>query len=197
MVNQLVFATHNDNKVKELNHILPASINIVSLKEIGWDKEIEEPHFTLEDNAKEKAMVLHKALGDACFAEDSGLFIDGLDGAPGVFSARYAAKNNVEFDNMDFVLQQMIGKVERTAHFKTVICFAENNTYHYFTGICEGQIMVSKIGSGGFGYDPIFMPTGANKTFGEMTMEEKNKYSHRKKATDLFITFLEARYGTN
>ncbi len=197
MVNKLVFATHNDNKVKELNHILPASINIVSLKEIGWKKEIEEPHFTLEENAKEKAMVLHEALGDACFAEDSGLFINGLDGAPGVFSARYASKHNVGLDNMDFVLQQMAHKEERTAQFKTVICFAEKNTYHYFTGICEGQIMDNKIGSGGFGYDPIFMPTGANKTFGEMTMEEKNKYSHRKKATELFITFLQERYGKN
>lgn len=197
MVNKLVFATHNDNKVKELNHILPASINIVSLKEIGWEKEIEEPHFTLEDNAKEKAMVLHQALGDACFAEDSGLFIDGLDGAPAVFSARYATKNNVELDNMDFVLQQMVDIDARSAHFKTVICFAENNTFYYFTGICEGEIMRKKIGKGGFGYDPIFTPKGANKTFGEMTMEEKSKYSHRKKATDLFITFLEARYGTN
>ena len=197
MIEKLIFATHNDNKVKELNHILPATINVVSLKEIGWEKKIEEPYLTLEENAKEKATVLHEALGTTCFAEDSGLFIDALSGAPGVFSARYASMHKVALDNMDFVLQEMTSKQDRTAHFKTVICFAENNNYHYFTGICEGQIMQQKIGNGGFGYDPIFMPIGADKTFGEMTMQEKNSYSHRKKATDLFITFLQERYGKN
>lgn len=195
MIRELIFATHNNNKVKELNAIVPSALQIVSLKDIGWEKEIDEPYFTLEENAKEKASIIHEALGKECFAEDSGLFIDALQGAPGVLSARYAAKNNANTDNICLVLEQMENVKSRAAHFLTVICFAENNHYHFFTGICKGEIMLEKSGNSGFGYDPIFMPTGAEKTFAEMTMTEKNKFSHRRKATDLFINFLEEQYG--
>jgi XTP/dITP diphosphohydrolase len=195
MMRQLIFATHNDNKVKELNAIVPSAMQIISLKDIGWMEEIEEPFFTLEENGKEKARTIHKALGKECFAEDSGLFVDALQGAPGVFSARYATKNNSDKDNIGLVLEHMKNVANRSAYFQTVICFVENNHYHFFTGICKGEIMLEKSGNSGFGYDPIFIPTGAEKTFAEMTMEEKNQFSHRKKATDLFIKFLEEKYA--
>ncbi len=197
MSRKLIFATHNHNKVREINSIMPIGLSVVSLKDIMWTEEIEEPYLTLEENAKEKAKVLYEALGKECFSEDSGLFIDALNGEPGVFSARYAAKNNVEKDNIDHVLNQMEKIPERDAHFRTVICFAENNNYHYFTGICDGNIVEKKTGVNGFGSDPIFKPSGAGKTFAEMTMNEKNQFSHRKKATDLFINFLEKKYGEN
>ena len=197
MIRQLIFATHNDNKVNELNSVVPSILKIVSLKDIDWTQEIEEPFYTLEENAKEKARVIHEALGKECFAEDSGLFIDALQGAPGVFSARYAAKNKVDKGNVDLVLEQMKNVTNRSAHFQTVICFAENYQYHFFSGACKGQIMFEKTGNSGFGYDPIFKPTGAEKTFAEMTLEEKNLFSHRKKATDLFIKFLEENHGSD
>ncbi len=192
---QLLFATQNENKVAEINSIVPPLLQIISLKDMGWTEKIPEPHLTLEENALEKASVLHNRLGCNCFSEDSGLFIDALNGAPGVHSARFASLNNDDLPNIDFALQKMKGKENRKAFFKTVICYAENNEYEYFTGICEGSILLSKTGNSGFGYDAIFKANGAGLSFGEMTLEQKNEFSHRKKATDLFIHFLQKKYG--
>lgn len=187
---KLIFATNNQHKVDEIRAVLPPQFSIITLKEAGIDKDIPEPHPTLEENAREKATVIYKITGTNCFSEDSGLEITALNGEPGVKSARYAGENKSSADNILKVLAKMEGKTNREAQFRTVICLCWNGKEYLFEGICKGQIITEEKGAKGFGYDPIFIPDGAQKTFAEMTMEEKNQYSHRRKAVDKLVAFL-------
>jgi XTP/dITP diphosphohydrolase len=186
----LIFATNNRNKVAEIQSLVGPNFTIIPLKEAGIDIDIPEPHDQLEANALEKAMTIFNMTQQNCFSEDTGLEILALDGAPGVKSARYAGENCNPQANIDLVLSKMTGVENRTAQFRTVICLIWENQTYYFEGICKGQILNNMQGENGFGYDPIFVPDGASKSFANMTMEEKNTYSHRKKAVTQLFEFL-------
>ena len=186
----LIFATNNRNKVAEIQSLVGPNFEIIPLKEAGIEIDIPEPHDQLEANALEKAMTIFKLTNQACFSEDTGLEIAALGGAPGVKSARYAGENSNPQANIDLVLSKMEGVENRTAQFRTVICLVWENQTYYFEGICKGKILNNMQGENGFGYDPIFMPDGASKSFANMTMAEKNTYSHRKKAVTQLFEFL-------
>ena len=186
----LIFATNNRNKVAEIQSLVGANFTIIPLKEAGIDMDIPEPHDQLEANAHEKAVTIFNLTHQNCFSEDTGLEIEGLGGAPGVKSARYAGENSNAQSNIDLVLSKMTGVENRTAQFRTVICLIWENQTYYFEGICKGQILSNMQGENGFGYDPIFVPDGASKSFANMTMEEKNTFSHRKKAVTQLFDFL-------
>ena len=187
----LIFATNNRNKVAEIQSLVGPNFNILPLKEAGIEIDIPEPHDQLEANALEKAMAIFKLTNQDCFSEDTGLEIAALGGAPGVKSARYAGEDSHPQDNIDLVLSKMTGIENRTAQFRTVICLIWENETYYFEGICNGQILSNMQGENGFGYDPIFVPDGASKSFANMTMTEKNHFSHRKKAVTQLFEFLE------
>lgn len=187
----LVFATNNQNKVNEIRSVLPASIQITTLKEAGIDIDIPEPHDSLEANATEKSTAIHQITRLNCFSEDTGLEVYALNGEPGVKSARYAGEGRNFQDNIDKLLLNLSGKADRRARFRTVVSLIWQNKEYLFEGICEGIIIEVQKGLEGFGYDPVFIPDGASKTFAEMSMEEKNKYSHRKKAIARLIDFLK------
>jgi XTP/dITP diphosphohydrolase len=186
----LIFATNNRNKVAEIQSLVGPNFTIIPLKEAGIDIDIPEPHDQLEANALEKAMTIFNMTNQNCFSEDTGLEILALDGAPGVKSARYAGENCNPQANIDLVLSKMTGVENRTAQFRTVICLIWENQTYYFEGICKGKILNNMQGENGFGYDPIFVADGASKSFANMTMEEKNTYSHRKKAVTQLFEFL-------
>lgn len=192
---KLIIATNNQNKIAEIRNALTAGLEIVTLKEAGIEIEIAEPFDTLEENAREKATVIFSITKQNCFSEDTGLEVTALNGAPGVKSARYAGDEANNKKNIALLLQNMEGKEERSAQFKTVICLLLNNEEYLFTGICKGKIISIERGNMGFGYDAVFTPDGADKTFAEMNMEEKNKYSHRKKVLVQLITFLNNYNG--
>ncbi|WP_026714055.1 non-canonical purine NTP diphosphatase [Flavobacterium daejeonense] len=187
---QLVFASNNKNKIKEIQELLPASIEILSLESIGCHEEIPETANTIEGNAILKANYVTEKYGYNCFADDTGLEIDALNGEPGVFSARYAGEQKNAEDNMNKVLNALNNNNNRTAQFKTVIALNLNGSQQLFTGIAKGKITTEKSGNQGFGYDPIFQPEGFQETFAELSLETKNKISHRGKATQLLISFL-------
>jgi XTP/dITP diphosphohydrolase len=186
----IVFATNNQHKVDEIRSALPKEFSIISLKEAGIDIEIPEPHETLEDNAAEKARTIHHLTNSHCFSEDTGLEVYSLDNEPGVHSARYSGEDRSFDKNIDKLLSKLNGSQERSARFRTVICLIIGRNEQFFEGICEGAIVSEKRGNSGFGYDPVFVPSGSKKTFAEMTIEEKNQYSHRKKAMDKLVAFL-------
>jgi len=187
----LIFATSNRNKVAEIQSLVGANFTIIPLKEAGIEIDIPEPHDQLEANAHEKAMTIFNLTHQNCFSEDTGLEIVALDGAPGVKSARYAGENSNAQANIDLVLSKMADIENRTAQFRTVICLIWENQTYYFEGVCKGQILSNMQGENGFGYDPIFVPDGATKSFANMTMDEKNTFSHRKKAVMQLFDFLE------
>ena len=187
----LIFATNNRNKVAEIQSLVGANFTIIPLKEAGIEIDIPEPHDQLEANAHEKAMTIFNLTHQNCFSEDTGLEIVALNGAPGVKSARYAGENSNAQANIDLVLSKMAGIENRTAQFRTVICLIWENQTYYFEGVCKGQILSNMQGENGFGYDPIFVPDGATKSFANMTMDEKNQFSHRKKAVMQLFDFLE------
>lgn len=187
---ELLFATNNAHKVQEIQPLLPADIKVLSLKDAGIDVDIEEPYETLEENAVEKASVIHALTGKNCFSEDTGLEVEALNGAPGVRSARYAGDKATHAENIDLLLTNLEGNSHRAARFRTVIALQWNETMHLFEGICPGTIISEKQGEKGFGYDPIFIPDGADKTFGEMSATEKAQFSHRAKALEKLIYFL-------
>ena len=187
---KIIFASNNKNKVQEIQNQVPKSIQIVTLEEIGCTEDIAETGSTLEENAIIKANYITEKYGLPCFADDTGLEIDALNGEPGVYSARYAGEDKNADKNMDLVLQKLHNITNRKALFKTVIALNINNEQHLFTGIVEGEIRNKKIGTNGFGYDPIFEPENLGKTFAEMTLEEKNKLSHRGRAVEKLIGFL-------
>jgi XTP/dITP diphosphohydrolase len=190
MKTNLVFATNNQNKVDEIRAVIDAQFEIVTLKEAGIDIDIPEPHDTLEANASEKSKTIHRLTGRNCFSEDTGLETTALNGEPGVKSARYAGDGRNFQQNIDKLLHHLEDKTDRSARFRTVVSLILNDHEYLFEGICEGHISKEQKGSQGFGYDPVFIPEGAAVSFAEMTMEEKNKYSHRKKAVAKLIDFL-------
>jgi len=187
---QLVFASNNKNKIKEIQQLLPDTIEILSLESIGCHEEIPETADTIEGNAILKANYVTEKYGYNCFADDTGLEVAALNGEPGVYSARYAGEQRDAGDNMDLLLENLLEKTDRTAQFKTVIALNINGKQHLFTGIAKGKITTEKSGNQGFGYDPIFQPEDFEETFAELSLEIKNKISHRGKATQLLIAFL-------
>jgi XTP/dITP diphosphohydrolase len=188
----LIFATNNQHKVDEIRSVVGDDFNIITLKEAGIDIDIPEPHNTLEANATEKSSTIHQLTKQNCFSEDTGLEVLTLNGEPGVKSARYAGETRSFQANIDKLLNKLGNIENRQARFRTVISLILDNTEYLFEGICEGRIITNQKGLEGFGYDPIFIPDGSDKTFAEMSMEEKNGFSHRRKATDQLITFLKA-----
>lgn len=188
---QLVFASNNKNKIKEIQEILPQSITILSLEDIGCHEEIPETANTIEGNAILKANYVTQKYGYDCFADDTGLEVEALNGEPGVYSARYAGKKCDSDDNMNKLLNALSQKTNRKAHFKTVIALNIDGKQHLFTGIALGEITLEKSGNKGFGYDPIFQPEGHQLTFAEMDSTLKNTISHRAIATMELIAFLK------
>ena len=188
---KLIFATNNQHKVEEIQAAIGRHLEVISLKQAGIDIDIPEPHDTLEANASEKSRTIHLLTGVSCFSEDTGLEVEALNGEPGVKSARYAGDQR-DFDaNIDKLLSKLDDKENRNAQFKTIISLMWNGSEYLFEGIVKGMIIYERRGTNGFGYDPVFIPEGSYKTFGEMTLEEKNLFSHRKKATDKLIEFLK------
>ena len=187
---QLVFASNNKNKIKEIQLLLPQSIQILSLEDIGCFEEIPETAKTIEGNAILKANYVTEKYGYNCFADDTGLEVEALNGEPGVYSARYAGEQKDANDNMDKLLLNLKEKSNRTAQFKTVIALNLNGKQTLFTGIIKGKIITKKIGTNGFGYDPIFVADGYDKTFAELTIEEKSVISHRGLAVKQLVEFL-------
>ncbi len=194
---ELIFATNNQNKVIEVQSLMDKNILIKSLQEAEIDIDIPEPHQTLEENAVEKSSTIHRLFGKNCFSEDTGLEVDALNGEPGVRSARYAGDEANNENNIRKLLNTLEGNFNRNARFRTVISLIIDNEYFLFEGICEGVITNEIKGNNGFGYDAVFIPNGDVKTFGEMNLKEKNKYSHRKKATHKLIAFLNNYHGKN
>lgn len=187
---KLIFATNNQYKVDEIRHIIGSHFQLLTLKEAGIDIDIPEPHATIEENASEKSRTIYKLTHTNCISEDTGLEVTALNGEPGVKSARYAGEDKSFDKNIDKLLYNLEGKTDTAARFKTIISLIIDGTEHLFEGVCEGKIIFEKKGSQGFGYDPVFVPQGSDKTFGEMSLEEKTKFSHRKKATEKLVTFL-------
>ena len=190
---KLVFATNNKNKILEVQQLLTDSIEIISLENIGCFEEIPETGDTIEENAIMKANYITQKYGYNCFADDTGLEVDALNGAPGVFSARYAGEQRSSDDNMSKLLDALSNKINRKAQFKTIIALNLNGKQHLFTGIAKGEITLKKIGNQGFGYDPIFKPEGHSRTFAQLSLEEKGLISHRGKATEQLINFLKTK----
>ncbi|MBC8032773.1 MAG: RdgB/HAM1 family non-canonical purine NTP pyrophosphatase [Chitinophagaceae bacterium] len=186
---ELIFATNNAHKVNEVQAAVGNRLKVITLKEAGIEIEIPEPYDTLEDNARGKSRTIHQITGKNCFSEDTGLEVASLNGEPGVKSARYAGEEREPSANTQKLLQRLGGSFDRKARFRTVICLIFDGEEFLFEGICNGSIATAPAGSGGFGYDPIFIPEGNERTFGEMTMEEKSRISHRKKATEKLIDF--------
>ena len=192
---KLIFATGNQYKVDEIQSAIGDQVEIISMKQARIDIEIPEPHETLEENASEKSRTIFTLTGLNCFSEDTGLEVDALDGAPGVLSARYAGEEKSFDNNIDKLLRELSGKSNREAQFRTVISLMLDRKEWLFEGVCRGKIIREKRGEAGFGYDPVFVPDGAEKTFAEMSLQEKNRFSHRKKAADQLIEFLKNNFA--
>lgn len=192
---KLVFATNNLNKLKEVQALVPESITLLSLNDIGCTEDIPETAPTIEGNALQKANYIKTHYGYDCFADDTGLEVNALNGEPGVYSARYAGEQKNAHDNMDKLLANLNDTADRSAQFITVIALKLGTSTHSFTGICKGTIVHNKTGDKGFGYDPIFQPEGYNETFAEMELALKNKIGHRGKAVQQLIEFLQKING--
>lgn len=196
-MHEIVFATNNYNKVKEVQNLIGEAFKILNLSDLGLDDvDIPEEQDTLEGNALQKAEFIYEKFSIPCIADDTGLMINTLNGEPGVYSARYAqdeVKNSslsVTDANINKVLHQLKNKPDRTAYFKTVIAYIENNKNYFFDGVVNGNITATRKGIDGFGYDPVFQPEGYNKTYAQMTLDEKNSMSHRAIAFRKFAEFL-------
>ena len=188
---QLVFASNNKNKIREIQLLLPESVEILSLSEIGCHEEIPETAATIEGNAILKADYVTQKYGYNCFADDTGLEVEALNGEPGVYSARYAGDQKNADDNMAKLLENLKDKPNRNAQFKTVIALNHDGKQHLFTGIIKGTIINNKHGNQGFGYDPIFQPKGYQHTFAQLSLHEKATISHRGLATKQLLEFLK------
>ncbi len=191
----IIFATNNQHKVNEIRAVLNGLFQVISLKDAGIDIDIPEPHDTLEANAREKSGTIYRLTGKHCFSEDTGLEVEALNNEPGVKSARYAGDDNDFSKNTEKLLLNLTGAGNRRARFRTVISLVLDGKEFLFEGICNGSITEKPTGTNGFGYDPVFIPDGSTKTFAEMTMDEKNKFSHRKKATAKLAAFLHNYHG--
>jgi len=190
---KLVFATNNKNKILEVQQMLPSTIEIISLESIGCFEEIPETAATIEENAIMKANYVTQKYGFDCFADDTGLEVEALNGQPGVFSARYAGEQRNSEDNMNKLLEALADETNRKAQFKTVIALNLKGKQHLFTGIAKGEITLEKTGNQGFGYDPIFKPEGYEATFAQLSLEEKGAISHRGIAMAQLINFLKTK----
>lgn len=191
MHRDIVFATNNAHKLCEIRRIIGERFRVLSLSDIGCHDDIPETGMTLEENALMKACYVKEHYGYDCFADDTGLLVDALGGAPGVFSARYAGGEGHDSEaNMRLLLQNMADKNNRSARFRTVIALIEGDVEHLFKGECEGTITRERSGTDGFGYDPIFLPEGYNLTFAQMSPDEKNAISHRGRAVSKLISYL-------
>lgn len=188
---KLVFATNNKNKIKEVQSLMPEGIHLLSLEEIGCHEDIPETSPTIEGNAIQKAEYVKEKYGYDCFADDTGLEVEALNGAPGVYSARYAGEEKSSEANMNKLLQELKGKENRSARFKTVIALNLHGKLHTFEGNCSGNIIFERKGLQGFGYDPVFQPEGKSVTFAEMNLREKSEISHRARAIRKLIAFLD------
>lgn len=188
---KLCFATNNKGKLKEIQGLLSDRYEIVSLDQIGCTEELAETRDTLEGNSLQKAEYVFTKYKINCFADDTGLEVEALNGAPGVISARYAGLQCSPDDNMNLLLKNLEGKTNRKARFRTVITLITDGQIHYFEGAVEGEILTERTGKDGFGYDPIFKPAGFDRSFAEMTIAEKNKISHRAKAVKKMVEYLK------
>ena len=188
---KLVFATNNLNKLSELQDLLPANIELLGLKDIGCNQELPETQNTLEGNAMQKAEFVFEHFGYNCFTDDTGLEVEALNNEPGVYSARYAGKDCNPNDNMQKVLQKLVGRNDRNAKFRTVIALIIDGKKSLFEGECEGEITKERKGEKGFGYDSIFLPKGVDTTFAQMTKKQKGAISHRGKSTKKLVEFLQ------
>lgn len=196
-MNKIVFASNNQHKLAELRQIAGEYIDVLSLEDIDCHDDIPENEPTLEGNALAKARWVKKNYGYDCFADDTGLEVEALDGAPGVHSARYAPGDGHDSAaNMALLLRNMEGQSNRRARFRTVIALVKDGATHLFEGIVDGEILTEPHGQGGFGYDPVFRPEGWDKTFAEASAEEKNAVSHRGRATRALIEYLNKQYRT-
>lgn len=191
MQKRLVFATNNAHKLEEIAAILGEEVELLSLKDIHCLDDIPETADTLEGNALQKAEYIHQHYGYDCFADDTGLEVEALNGAPGVFSARYAGNGHDSEANMQKLLQNLKGVSNRKAQFRTAICLIIDGETHLFEGICKGKIIQEKRGGSGFGYDPIFVPEGYSETFAELGNDIKNQISHRAKAVEMLCQYLK------
>lgn len=198
MNRKLVFATNNLHKLGEISAMLSDNFKILGLKELDISEEIPEDHDTLEENASQKAWFIYRRTGRSCFADDTGLEVDSLGGAPGVYSARYSRMGDRVFPdlppaegNIKKLLLEMDGLSSRSARFRTVISLIVDGIEHRFEGVCEGSISELATGLDGFGYDPVFVPDGYSKSFAEMDLDEKNRISHRAKAVQALVEFLK------
>jgi XTP/dITP diphosphohydrolase len=193
---KLIFATNNQHKADEIRNVLGQNLEIITLKEVGIEVDIPEPYDTLEANATGKSAFIYELTRTACFSEDTGLEVTALNGEPGVKSARYAGEHKSFDANIEKLLSNLAGKTDRSARFRTVISLLIEGKETLFEGDCKGKIITEKRGSQGFGYDPVFIPDGSDRTFAEMNLEEKNFFSHRKKATEKLVAFLN-KLSTN
>jgi len=187
---KIVFATQNRKKLEEIKAMLPDSIELNGLDHLGFHEDIPETHDTLEENALQKARYIYDKFGVNCFADDTGLEVDALNGRPGVHSARYAGEDKDSNANMDKLLDELKNSDNRRAQFRTVIALIIDGDELLFNGIAEGEIIDEKRGKEGFGYDPIFVPRGYKETFAQMPLQEKNRISHRYKATKMLAEYL-------
>jgi XTP/dITP diphosphohydrolase len=187
---KLIFATNNQHKIDEARVVIGNKFELLTLQEAGIDIDIPEPHDTLEANASEKSHTIYRLTGINCFSEDTGLELPALGGEPGVKSARYAGHGRSFDRNIEKLLTNLAGKSDWSARFRTVISLIIDGREHLFEGIWEGRIIPEKKGNQGFGYDPVFIPRGASKTFAEMSIEEKSHYSHRARAMEKLVAFL-------
>jgi XTP/dITP diphosphohydrolase len=190
---RIIFATNNAHKLEEIQAAIGQTLHVITLREAGIDIDIPEPHDTLEANATEKSSTIHRLTGENCFSEDTGLEVPALNGEPGVKSARYAGDQRSDKKNIERLLHRLNDSGDsgdRRARFRTVISLIWEGKEHLFEGICEGHILLSPAGENGFGYDPVFVPQGDSRSFAQLSMEEKNHYSHRRKAADQLVAFL-------
>ena len=193
---KLIFASNNQHKIEELkafckNESVKHRVEIISLREAGLDIDIPEPHNTLEENASEKSQTVYKLTGKNCFSEDTGLEIEALNGEPGVKSARYAGESRSFKENIQKVLTKLSSYPNKKARFRAVISLIIDGQETQFEGICNGKIIDTPAGLEGFGYDPIFIPEGSNRTFAEMSLDEKNQFNHRTKAAAKLVAYLQ------
>lgn len=193
MIKQIIFATNNAHKLSEVQAVLGDRFRLVTLAECGIAEEIPEDAPTLEGNALQKARYVHERTGVDCFADDTGLEVDALDGAPGVHSARYATDGHDFAANNRLLLRNLAGAADRSAHFRTVIALILDGREYLFEGRVNGRIAESEAGCGGFGYDPLFVPEGFDRTFAEMGADEKNAISHRGRAVRRLVEFLQSK----
>lgn len=192
---KICFATNNRNKLEEIQQILGDSFEILSLKDIGCFDDIAEPHETLEENSAEKAEYIYTRYQIPVFADDTGLEIAALNGAPGVYSARYGGPERSAERNMAKVLGELEGATDRSAQFRTIMTYIDESGTFQFEGIVKGRIISERRGEGGFGYDPIFIPDGYDQTFGELPASEKNQISHRVRSLSKLVEFLKSRHN--